>query len=128
MEISFLPVIVAIILNLAIGMAWYSLLFGKIWAIAQGFDAKQMKATPSHYIGAVSVSVVTVLVTAILVHRFHINTLMKAIELGILLWLGFIATNHFSGVVWAKKPLKVYYIDTGYLFVITLLNTILLAL
>ena len=129
MEMSFLPIIVAIVLNMAIAMVWYSpWLFGKSWVTALGFDIKQMKASPLCYVGATIVCMVTVGVTAVLIHKFNITTLMEAIELGLYLWLGFIATNHFSGVLWAKKSLKVFYIDTGYLLVITLLNTILLTL
>jgi hypothetical protein len=124
-----LPIIVAIIVNTAMGMIWYSpKLFGSLWASELGFNVDQLKASTKHFLGAIGVTVVTVLVTAIFVYVLGINTFIDAIKFGFLVWLGFIATNHFSGVIWAKKPLKIYFIDTSYLLITTLLNTLILAL
>ncbi len=122
-----LVIIGLIIINMVVAMFWYSpKLFGRKWAKAYGFRMDQMKVSPKHYLGAICVTAVMVIVTAILVRYLRIHAFMEALEIGFLFWLGFIATSHFSGVIWAKKPLKAYYIEVSYLLLITVVNTVAL--
>ncbi len=123
-----IAILVAIILNIIIGSVWYSALFGKRWANALGLSYDDCKPSLVHFLGAVIVAAVSVIVTAILINLFQISAVMDAIRFAVLIWLGFIATNYFSGVIWAKKPMLVYLIDVGCLLVTTLVNTILLTL
>jgi hypothetical protein len=98
-----------------LGMLWYSpALFGTLWAKEHNFNLADLKATPLHYLGAILVSLIIVSVFYILIHSFSVNTVAKGAVLGFFLWLGFIATTHFSGVLWARKPLKAYLIDTSF--------------
>ncbi len=122
------PVVVVTILNILLGMLWYSpLLVGPIWAKAYKFDLKKLKPTPWHYAGSVLVSLITVSILDFLIHRFEITTWREGMLLGFYLWLGLVATTHFSGVIWAKKPIRVYFIDLGYFFISIEMIGILLA-
>lgn len=126
-NIPYLGIIVAIVLNQLIGALWYSpRLFGSRWAIAHQFDMKTMKALPMHYLGAILVGVVLVLSMTAIQLLLGISSFETALILGFLIWLGFVATSHFSGVIWARKPLSVFMIDTGYFLVITLLTSAIL--
>lgn len=112
---AIIPIILATIVNSLLGMFWYSPVFlGNEWAKAHNFDLTKLKPTPMHYIGAIFVSIVTVAVFSLLIHLFKLTSVADGVKLGFLLWLGFIATTHFSGVIWARKPLKAYLIDTGF--------------
>jgi hypothetical protein len=126
-HINLIHVLVGIIVTMFIGAFWYSpTVFGKKWAKEYGFDMRSMKANASHYLGGAVVAIITVLGIAILLTLLKISTIAEAIEWGILSWVTFVATSHFSGVIWARKPAKVYVIDVFYLLVIILFNTILL--
>jgi hypothetical protein len=126
--ISFSIFLVAVI-NVLFGMFWYSPQFlGHTWAKAQHFNLRDMKPSPFHYVGAVAVSTVTAIVLANLVRIFEIHSLLDAIKVGFLCWLGFVATSHFSGVIWARKPLVVYFIDVSYLLCLILINMVLFEL
>lgn len=114
-EIPWLAVVIATIGNTFLGALWYSCLFGRLWADAYKLTPDLRKPSPIHYIGTLGVSFVMAFVLAGLSHFFHINTVSAAICLGFWIWLGLVATTHFSGVIWAQKPLKVFLIDTGYL-------------
>lgn len=123
-NIPYIGIIVAIIVNQLIGAFWYSpRFFGTRWAKAHRFELSQMKVSPMHYLGAFLVGIVLVLSLAAIHVILGIANLETALILGFLIWLGFVATSHFSGVVWAKKPLTVFMIDTGYFLVITLLTS-----
>jgi hypothetical protein len=123
-NIPFLGIIIAILVSQFIGALWYSpRFFGKAWAHAHHFDMSKMKPLPMHYIGAFIVGIVLVVCIAAIHIMLGIASMETALVLGFLMWLGFVATSHFSGVVWAKKPLTVFMIDTGYFLVITLLTS-----
>lgn len=126
-NIPYLGVIIAIFVNQFIGALWYSpRLFGLAWAKAQHLDMSKMKALPKHYVGAIFIGVVLVLCITIIQIMLGISSIETALLLGFLMWLGFVATSHFSQVVWAKKSLTVFMIETGYFLVITLLTSIII--
>lgn len=112
---DFIAVIIATIVNNALAMAWYSPKFlGTVWAKEHQFDLETLKPSPLHFIGAVLVSFLTAFVFSLIINWVGINTSFEGMALGFLIWLGFVVTTHFSGVIWAKKPFKVYLIDTGF--------------
>lgn len=114
-DVNWIGVILAAIANMIIGSLWYSpYLFGKEWAEAQKMDIRTLVATPLHYAGAFLISLLTAFVLAVLLHKFGIVSYENAFTLAFWIWLGFVATTHFSGVLWAKRPLKSYLIDTAY--------------
>jgi hypothetical protein len=127
MGMIILSVIGVTILNIILGMLWYSpWLFGHEWAKAYKFDKKKLKATPWHLVGSILVSLVTAIILATLVHEIHITHWRGSLLLAIYLWIGFIVTTHFSGVIWARKPLRVYFIDIAYLLISLVMMTMLL--
>lgn len=125
---NLIPVIVVTILNMFLGMLWYSpLLFGTLWAKAYKFDVKKLKATSLHYVGAMLVSLITAFMVGTLVEEFQILGALSGAVLGFCIWLGFIVTSHFSGVIWAQKPFRVFFIDVAYYLVSLLMMGSLLS-
>ncbi len=126
-DVNWLGVIVATLVNMVLGSLWYSpYLFGKPWAEAQKMDIKTLVATPLHYAGAFLVSLLTAFVLAVLLKKFHILSYSDALTLAFWAWLGFVATTHFSGVLWANRPLKSYIIDTAYALLSFLIMVLIL--
>jgi hypothetical protein len=110
-------------------MLWYSpLIAGTMWVKAHKLDIKKLKSTPMHYIGSILVSFVTALILAILLDQFQIMDWQSALVFAMFLWIGLIATSHFSGVIWAHKPLAVYFIDVTYLLVSIVMMSVLLSI
>src|SRR5579863_6766785 len=126
---SIIPIIVVTILNIFLGMLWYSpLIAGNMWVKAHKLDPKKLKPTLMHYLGSILVSFVTALILAILLDQFQIMDWQSALVFALFLWIGLIATNHFSGVIWAGKPLAVYFIDVTYLLVSIVMMSVLLSI
>jgi hypothetical protein len=126
-HMQIIPIIGVTVLNIILGMLWYSpVLFGHPWAKAYKLDNRKMKPTPGHYVGSIIVSLVTASVLSFLVDHFTIMTAGRAACLAFFLWLGLIVTTHFSGVIWAGKPLKAYLIEMPYqLISLVMMTTIL---
>jgi hypothetical protein len=110
-----LPILVVTLLHVLLGIFWYSPLFlGKPWARAWRFDPSTLRPNRWHYIGTFLISLLMVAIFSFLFHKLHIHTPYGGMLFGFFLWLGLIVTTHFSNVVWAGKPLKVYLIDIAY--------------
>jgi hypothetical protein len=119
-------VIIAVMFNMSLGAFWYSpKLFGVKWASELGFQIDQMKGTPRQYASAILVSFVLVFGVLGAVKLANITSIWTGILFGLVLWAGFILPTHLSGVIWAKKPLKVYLIDIAYYLPVILVNTLL---
>jgi hypothetical protein len=126
-NIFYIPELIGIVASLLLGALWYSpKVLGEIWRKSHGFVREELKFTSLHLIGTLLVPIVTVAVLSELLHLYQIVSLSSAIKLGFLFWLGFVATSHFSGVIWAKKPVTVYFIDVGYLLLMIIMNSILI--
>jgi hypothetical protein len=131
--INIWAVLVATIVNVILGMVWYSPnVLGDTWADALHLSKMPAKANlkPSvwHYVGAFFVSLVTMWVLAVLINSLHLNTVAQGVLFAFLVWLGFIATSHFSGVIWVGKPMVAYLIDVGYYLVSFMVASIILTL
>ena len=128
-DINVLAIIVAALINIAIAALWYSPnVFGKIWGSAHGFTVDSLTPTVWQYIGAVVLSLITAWVLALLIVALGVTSVGYAVELAFLLWLGFVAAIGFSGVIWAKKPLIAYLIDSGFHLLSLVIMSIILTL
>ena len=128
-NVFYIPELIGIAASLLLGALWYSPKFlGEIWRKSHGFPQEKLKYSPIFLAGALLVSIITVIVLSELLNLYHSHSHKTAIYLGFLFWLGFVATSHFSGVIWAKKPFKVYLIDVGYLLLMILMNALILSM
>jgi len=114
-QANYLAIVVVAIINNILGAIWYSsMIFGKAWAKACKIEMGKKKAGAKHFLGGFLMSLVMAVVVACFVIKLDMTMASEGVKLGFLLWLGFIATSQFCGVIWAKKPLKVYFIDAGF--------------
>jgi hypothetical protein len=104
MQLNYLAIIVATIVQFIIGAIWYSLLFGKLWGRIHGFDKlpkevqqKMMKAMSPYYALQALVTLISTIALAIFVANvpFGFNVYTTAA----LLWIGFIVPTQVSAVI-----------------------------
>lgn len=105
-------VVVAAVVNMILGAFWYNPnVFGRVWAFSHGFKEDAIKGSIKAYIGAFIIAFVTAYIFGMLLQQLPSNSIMMSMTYAFWIWLGFIATTHFSGVLWAKKPIQAYLID-----------------
>ncbi|HIH25913.1 DUF1761 domain-containing protein [Candidatus Woesearchaeota archaeon] len=138
MEINYLAVLVAAIASMIIGGLWYSpVLFGNVWMKLSGITQKDvekakkqgmMKSMGRSYFFMFVMCLLTAYILAVLLNLVQAVNVKTGIHLGLLIWLGFIATVTSSSVIWEKKPFKLYIIGNGYNVVNLVVMSIILTL
>jgi Protein of unknown function (DUF1761) len=118
LHVNIWAVLLSTVVSTILGIFWYSPnVLGSVWVKEHGFAEQQLKPSIINYLGALLINFVLAYVLNMLIHTFHVTGLANGLGLGFFIWLGFIATTHFSGVLWAKKPFVVFFIDAGFYLV-----------
>ena len=115
-KINYLAVGVAAAVPILIGALWYSsLLFGGHWAGAHGYSEERLRELAGRsLIVSPLCFLVMAFVFAILVSYTGISTALQGAFLGLLVWIGFLATLGLTAHVYSGKPLSIYLTDAGF--------------
>lgn len=110
MEVNYLAILIASVLQFIFGAIWYTPVFGKLWGKIHGFDGyskeqqKEMMKSMGPLLGAqFVVTIVTTVVLATLLT--HTTSSWSAYAFAGLCWLGFIVPTQISAVLFGgTKP------------------------
>ena len=131
-DINFMAVLVSSLINMVLGFIWYGPLFGKPWMELTGISqdkiaeskAKGMNMTYDlSGIGALVMAFVLANITG----YAQVDTLVEGVQVGFLVWLGFVVTTMLNSVIYDGKPWRLYFINAGYYLVSLVLMGALLA-
>lgn len=119
LQINYLAAIVAAVVAFGLGWLWYSpMLFGKLWVAANGYTPEKIQAMQKGATRAYGVSfacfLVMAVMLAVLIRITHITAVPAGGKLGVLCWLGFVATTGLTANVYSDKPMKAWILDAGY--------------
>jgi len=134
--ISLIFVALAAVAGFVIGGLWYSpLLFARPWMVAMGYDPndkariqEMQKGAGKSYALAFLASLISAFVLAKIIDVTTVNTVPYGLKVGFAVWLGFVATVQFTDMLFAKRPFKLFLINTGYQLVVYLVMGVILAL
>ncbi len=118
-DVNFVAVLLCGVASMVIGFLWYSkMLFGATWMKLSGISEADMKKANSNMPVMYGTMFVASLVMAYVLAHFAkyagAATLMDGVVAGFWAWLGFVATTMLSGSLFESKPIKLYFINTGY--------------
>ncbi len=105
-----------------IGGAWYTVLFGKAWQKAQGYnEAKvkelQSKFSPPLFFGTMIICyLVLALAMSLIIHATGFNTVIGGAVLGFLVWI-IVACVGLTGHISRDVAIAGYFIDASYQFI-----------
>ena len=129
LPINWWAVLVAAVIRMAVGFAWYSEpLFLKPWQALTGVTPETMRAGTRKALGVdVLMSLLMAFALANIVVASGITDWLNGALAGFWVWLGFVFTTFF--VLWAyeNRPLKLIAINTGHNLVALILMAALLA-
>ena len=122
MGINLWSVLTAAVATMVLGFLWYSpLLFAKPWMILMGYDpedkekrAEMQKGAGKMYGMSFVASLVSAAVLAKIVAITTVSSALYGMKVGFAVWLGFVAPVQLTSVLFAKQPVKLYLINTGY--------------
>ena len=134
MTINYLAVLVAAVVSMVLGAVWYGPLFGKKWSELMGWSsmtpeqtAEMKKSANKSYFWMFLSSLVMAYVTAWVVGVAGVSDFSGGLEVGFWLWLGFVATVSLGGVLWEKKPIKLWALNNGFNLLNLLVYGVILA-
>lgn len=114
-NINYLAVIVAAVVNMAVGAVWYSRsVFGTAWAQAIGKKIEDMSGGGYGYAWAALGSLVTAFFLANLVGVFQETTFVGGLGCGFIVWLGFVLPTMGINALFEGKDKKLIAINAGY--------------
>lgn len=116
--VNWIGIILAGISNMVVGYIWYGPLFGKPWAKFIGMPKMDSAAAKKEMPKLYGMMFAATLVTAFVLQMLNVKTgsigAVAGGMVGFWAWLGFVAPIKFGDVLWAKKPMNLYYIEAGY--------------
>jgi hypothetical protein len=120
--INLWSVLVAAVATMILGFLWYSpFLFARPWTVLMGYDPndkakleEMQKGAGKIYGIAFVASLVSAFVLAKIIDVTTVNSALYGMKVGFAMWLGFVTTVQLTGVLFAKQPVKLYLINTGY--------------
>lgn len=123
--INYLAIILCAVASMVIGFLWYGPIFGKQWMKLVGMTKEKMEAAKGGMPKTYGVMFVSSLVMAYALAHFiwyaapGSVTLLIGVKTALWGWVGFVATTTLSRFLFSpeKKPMTLYYIDTGYYLV-----------
>ena len=121
-SISFLPVFVAVVVHMVLGMLWYSqMLFGNVWKkhvdkSESGF-AKMHKGMAAGMSGSFVAAIIMAYVLAHFVQYLDAHTAAKSVGLAFWLWIGFVTPYAINAVFFEKRSKIVFLVNVGYYLV-----------
>jgi hypothetical protein len=131
-NINYLLVLLAAIVAMLAGAAWYSpLLFGNEWQKYSGFSPEDLekskqKGTGKYYAIQFCATLVMSYILAQLVSLLHATSFSDGAKIGFWLWFGVAVPVLLGSVLWEHKSVLVYLIDSGhYLVSLVLMGGIL---
>jgi hypothetical protein len=135
MNLNWWAIIVSVLFMNIVGMVWYGeTALGKEWRRLVGISDADMEAAkktggPWKAMGVgMLASVVMVYVLAHIVYTYQATDILSGLMGGFWVWLGFFATTMLNGVLYERRPLRLYAINVGYYLVTLLAAGALLAL
>ena len=116
--INLWPIIVAAIVSFIIGSIWYSpFLFGRDWMILNKMSDKDISAAKAKglwksYVAQFIATLITFGILAFFMVEMGIQGITDGALVGVMVWVGFIATNMVSAIAWERKPIKLVLINS----------------
>ncbi len=137
LSLSTVGIVVAAVAAFVFGFLVHGPLFGKQWMTLMKITPEQqkegmekMKGKMQYYMGAAFLQqLVVAAVVSHVAYNLYVTSVMSAIMLAFLLWLGLIATTLLNGVLWEGRSKELYAFNVAYqlgsLVIITVIVTVL---
>lgn len=109
MELNYVAIVIATVLQFIVGAVWYMPIFGKVWGTIHGFDrlapeeqTNAQKGMGPYLVLQFVVTLVTTYVLALFVSE--LSSEWHAFGAAGFLWLGFVAPTQASAVMFGGTP------------------------
>jgi hypothetical protein len=116
--VNYMAVIIAAVAYFILGAIWYApTMFGSRWMKHEWGQQEQKSHFPRilAYLGEMIIALMMAYILALFIEITHATDMLEGVVVALWVWLGFIATTHFSAVLWGRKTLKSFFIHAGFI-------------
>ena len=107
-------ILIGIVIYFVVGMVWYGPIFGKTWMKLVGLTPEKIQQDQSKapYTIAVITSAVNVYALAILLNLINTQTVLAALGVAILVWLGLFLCPTMNNYAFESRSMKLMWINS----------------
>jgi hypothetical protein len=127
-NLNYLAIIVSSVIYFILGAVWFGPLFGKLWLKLTGLSLTEedKKSAPFMFAKTFILDFIITFSVAILVNLIQPITILSALKISLLIGVGFVVAPFFGNFMYAKRSIKLFFIEAGYhVFCITISAIIL---
>lgn len=131
--VSYIGILVAAVVGMALGMLWHGPLFGNIWLKLMGVTEKQVAEARKKGMAGMQNSIIGQFIS-LLITAFILSYIAAGQNLGSalmwvgMIWLGFVSQAQFTQVLWEKRSKELFIFSTIYSLVLLLAMAVVLNL
>ena len=115
-SVAYVGVLIAAIAAMVIGFVWYlPAIAGRAWSAATGISAEKMKAImgPATLVAGFIMALLQATVLAAAMGWAGTTGVREGVVMGLIIWLGFIATTAAMNVLYEARPSALYWVYGG---------------
>ena len=137
LRINVVAVFAAVAVNFVIGFVWYAALFAKAWGREMGYDPNMRPDKKTMLKGMALMLIGNFLFAWVLAFYLagwqyipgakEMRPLVTGVNSAISVWIGFYVPVHLSRIVWEKHSWKLFFINSGYHLVATVVVAVILS-
>lgn len=117
-----LSIIIAAFIFMVVAGFWYSnLMFKKIYHQELNIKEEDMAAGWKKWLGTVLVAFVVSYILALLQALLGVVSILEGLYVGLGIFIGFVLPPNLMPLMWAKKPCKVFFIESGFWLLVLLI-------
>ncbi|RRG18728.1 DUF1761 domain-containing protein [Weissella viridescens] len=127
--LNFWAILAVWVIEMVIGSIWNSPLgFQKFWLRQTGIDITKLPTAQSNraMLGVTIGTLIQVLVLAVLLNAMGVTSVMTAIGVACLLWIGFAASSSIGPTLFAKQSWTFLAVNTGLYLILYIVGAIIL--
>jgi len=138
LNINLVAILVAVVANFILGFLWYTPLFGKAWAKEMGFDMSVKPPASAMVKGMIFMVIGNFFLAYVFAHNIaawsyvpgidQMSVTVQILNSAVFTWLGFYLPIDLSAVAWENRSWKLFFINTGYHFMMLLVAAVILTL
>jgi hypothetical protein len=114
-DLNWIAILVAAFVPMVLGAVWYSpLLFARPWMRAAGRTPEEISGASLGYALSAVGAIITSYVLARIMRWAEVDDLVNGALVGLLAWLGFVATILAVGTYFGGRTRLLWTIDAGY--------------
>lgn len=136
-DVNIVAILAAAVASMVVGFIYYSpFVVGKPWMKLMGYKEGDMKPKNEEMVKLYGTSFVLAIITAFVLSHvmtmslayFGETRLVTGLMTAVWMWLGFVMPVQLTDVLFSKKPVKLFGINTGYQLVSLLVMGVVISL